>query len=420
MSIVKTQACKSSYTRLSYILNGTPHNSDKVANRALVVSGQNVNLLHDKNGNISATQSGAYLERQFHQSLMKAHNPHRTYQCQSIIVSFSPDEFDTLDINKQASQANELAQLYIKRFFSDSQAVSVVQCDGNGGKMHVHILVNAVNRQGKTIHTNRFSIFHLRKQFDNFMSQNFENVTGRPWPGPSNQNQRLDSKNLTTKSAWQKHVKQVIEKVKSEVTTIDDFLTKLSNQYGITVTNRSKKTAWTYHQQVKTAKGVKEYKVRDYYERRNKKTNKIESVRGLGKDFTKASITEYFESKNKKEVVIYGKRKSKSTNEPKPSEQSIQEVRERARIASLQLKQQQERQRLNIARLNAIASLQAEDNSSTERHRNQARQRRNQKRRRQIADEARRNDSAIPTTTRNFKSTERNHGQHHEAEGPSI
>ena len=419
MSIVKTQACKSSYTRLSYILNGTPHNSDKVANRALVVSGQNVNLLHDKNGNISATQSGAYLERQFHQSLMKAHNPHRTYQCQSIIVSFSPDEFDTLDINKQASQANELAQLYIKRFFSDSQAISVVQCDGNGGKMHVHILVNSVNQQGKTIQTNRFSIFHLRKQFDKFMSQSFENVTGRPWPGPSNQNQRLDSNNLTTKSEWQKHVKQVIEKVKSEVTTISDFLTKLS-QYGITVTNRSKETAWTYHQQVKTATGIKEYKVRDYYERRNKKTGEIKSVRGLGKDFTKASITEYFESKNKKEVVIYGKRKSKSTNEPKPSEQSIQEVRERARIASLQLKQQQERQRLNIARLNAIASLQAEDNSSTERHRNQARQRRNQKRRRQIADEARRNDSAIPTTTRNFKSTERNHGQHHEAEGPSI
>lgn len=419
MSIVKTQACKSYYTRLSYILSGTPHNTDKVSHRVLAISGQNVNLLHDKNGHISTMQSGAYLERQFHQSLMKARNPKRTYQCQSIIISFSPDEFDTLDINKQASQANELAQLYIKRFFSDSQALSVVQCDGNGGKMHVHILVNSVNQQGKTIQTNRFSIFHLRKQFDKFMSQSFENVTGRPWPGPSNQNQRLDSNNLTTKSEWQKHVKQVIEKVKSEVTTISDFLTKLS-QYGITVTNRSKETAWTYHQQVKTATGIKEYKVRDYYERRNKKTGEIKSVRGLGKDFTKASITEYFESKNKKEVVIYGKRKSKSTNESKPSEQSIQEIRERARIANLQLKRQQEQQRLNIARLNAIASFQTADDGSLKQHRKQAQQLRNEKRRRQIANAAKRNDSAIPTTTRNLQSKDRYYRKPHEPEEPSI
>lgn len=416
MSIVKTQACKSSYTRLSYILSGTPHNSNKVSHRVLAVYGQNVNLLHDKKGNISTMQSGAYLEHQFHQSLMKARNPKRTYKCQSIIISFSPNEFDTSDINKQASQANKLAQLYVKKFFGDAQAVSVVQADGNGGKLHVHILVNAVNRQGKTIQTNRFSIFHLRHQLDKFMDQNFEKVTGKSWPGPSNHDKRLDSNSLTTRSSWQKHVKQVIEKVKSEVTTINDFLSKLSNQYGITVTNRSKGTAWTYHQQVKTDKGIKEYKVRDYYERRNKKTGEIKSVRGLGKDFTKTSITEYLESKNKKEVVNYGKKQSK----PQESGQQNSEVREQARIANLQLKQQQERQRLDIARLNAIASLQAEDDSSTEQHRKQARQRRNQERRRQIADEARRNDSTIPITTRNFKSTECNHGQHHEAEGPTL
>ena len=417
MSIVKTQACKSSYTRVSYILSGTPHNSNKVSHRVLAVYGQNVNLLHDQKGNISTTQSGAYLEHQFHQSLMKARNPKRTYQCQSVIISFSPNEFDTSDINKQASQANQLAQLYVKKFFGDAQAVSVVQADGNGGKLHVHILVNSVNRQGKTIQTNRFSIFHLRHQVDKFMEQNFEKVTGNPWPGPANHNKRLDSQSLTTRSVWQKHVKQVIEKVKSEVTTINDFLTKLSNQYGITVTNRSKDTAWTYHQKVKTTKGIKEYKVRDYYERLNKKTGEVKSVRGLGKDFTKTSITEYLESKNKKEVLSYGKKQSKPQAE---SGHQDSEVREQARVANLQLKQQQEQRRLNITRLNAIASLQAEDDSSTEQHRKQARQRRNQERRRQIADEARRNDSTIPITTRNFKSTECNHGQHHEAEGPTL
>lgn len=417
MSIVKTQACKSSYTRLSYILSGEPHNTNKVSQRVLAVYGQNVNLLHDRNGYISTTQSGAYLERQFHQSLMKARNPKRTYQCQSIIISFSQKEFDTSNIEEQASQANHLAQLYVKRFFGDAQAISVVQADGNGGKIHVHILVNAVNRQGKTIQTNRFSIFHLRKQFDKFMNQSFENVTGRPWPGPSNQRQRLDSNNLTTKSEWQKHIKQVIEKVKLEVSTINDFLTKLSN-YGITVTNRSKKTAWTYHQQVKTAKGIKEYRVRDYYERRDKKTGEIKSIRGLGKDFTKASITEYFESKNKKEVVTYGKRKS--TDESKSSEQSNQEVREQARIANLQLEQQREQQRRTLARLNAFASLQTEDDGATKQHRKQARQFSDKKRRRKIADAARRNDSTIPTTSRSRKSKECNRQQHYEAEGPSI
>lgn len=417
MSIVKTQACKSSYTRLSYILSGTPHNTDKVSHRVLAVSGQNLNLLHDLSGHISTIQSGAYLERQFHQSLVKARNPKRTYQCQSIIISFSQKEFDTSDIKKQASQANKLAQLYVKRFFGDAQTVSVVQADGNGGKIHVHILINSVNRQGKTIQTNRFSIFHLRHQFDNFMEQNFEKVTGNEWPGPVNHQERLDSNDLTTKSAWQEHVKQVIKRVQSEVSTISEFLAKLSNQYGITVTNRSKNTAWTYHQQVKTAKGLKEYKVRDYYERRNKKTDEIMSVRGLGKDYTKQAITEYFKSKNKKEDISYGKRKSESTNE---SEQSIREVRERARIANLQLEQQQEQQRRNFARLNAIASLQEEDDNAAKQHRKQTRQFGDQKRRRKIADAAKRNDATIPAASGNYKSAERNHKQHYEAEGPSI
>src|SRR5699024_11637489 len=72
-------------------------------------------------------------------------------QAQSLIISFSKDEFDTSDLGQQAHQALELAQGYVKKFFGDSQAVLVAQCDNKRSNnssdslLTVHILLNVFN-----------------------------------------------------------------------------------------------------------------------------------------------------------------------------------------------------------------------------------------------------------------------------------
>src|SRR5699024_11766548 len=85
MVVLMSNACKSSYGRLTYIFNQPAHCIDKTSHRVLCCSGNNIKMLHAPDGSITPLQSGTYLEKQFHQSLKKAFNPKRQYQCQSII-----------------------------------------------------------------------------------------------------------------------------------------------------------------------------------------------------------------------------------------------------------------------------------------------------------------------------------------------
>lgn len=155
------------------------HNDEKTDQRVLATAGFNINLLHSPDGQIAVQQNGAYLQKQFQQVLHRAHNPHRKYQAQSIIISFDETEFDTTNLHIQAQQALLLAQLYVHRHFADTQSVIAIQDDGEGGKLHAHILINDIKPNGKTVSTNRFNVVKMRHDFDKNMQDNFERVTGR-------------------------------------------------------------------------------------------------------------------------------------------------------------------------------------------------------------------------------------------------
>ena len=142
--VLISNACKSSYGRFTYIFNQTAHCTDKTSHRVLCCSGNNIKMLHAPDGSVTSLQSGIYLEKQFHQSLKKAFNPKRQYQCQSIIFSFSNSEFDTSDIKNQSAQALQIVQGYVHKFFGEAQSVSAAQVDGVGGKLHVHLIINTV------------------------------------------------------------------------------------------------------------------------------------------------------------------------------------------------------------------------------------------------------------------------------------
>ena len=269
-------------------------------------------MLHDNDGRISVTQNGAYLERQFRTVLKRAHNPKRRYQAQTIIISFDPSEFDTSDLKAQSQQALQLVQHYVRKHFADCQSAIAIQSDGEGGKLHAHVVMNTIRPSGKTVATNRFNIQKLRKDFDEEMQTNYQKVTGRQWTNPiHNQSNRQDIHNLTTKSEWQQQLKELINQIKVKVDNIADFLKQLE-QHGVTVTKRQKGKSWTYHQVVTTRTGRRELKVRDFYQRVNKKTGEIKSTCGLGRSFSKSEIERYFNRKkdNEKEEQNYDRRES--------------------------------------------------------------------------------------------------------------
>lgn len=299
MSILQTHSCHSSYNRLKYVFNEPAHSYQKTDKRVLAATGFNIKMLHDNDGRISVTQNGAYLERQFRTVLKRAHNPKRRYQAQTIIISFDPSEFDTSDLKAQSQQALQLVQHYVRKHFADCQSAIAIQSDGEGGKLHAHVVMNTIRPSGKTVATNRFNIQKLRKDFDEEMQTNYQKVTGRQWTNPiHNQSNRQDIHNLTTKSEWQQQLKELINQIKVKVTNITDFLQQLE-QRGVTVTERQKGKSWTYHQVVTTRTGRRELKVRDFYQRVNKKTGEIKSTRGLGQSFSKSEIERYFNKKEK-------------------------------------------------------------------------------------------------------------------------
>lgn len=363
MATLMSNACRSSYGRLTYVFNQSAHNTTKTSHRVLACSSINIKMLHNPDGTLSLVQSGAYLEKQFHNSLKRAFNPKRKIQCQSIIISFSNNEFDTTNLSEQASQALQLVQGYANEFFDDAQSVSVVQADGNGGRLHVHLLINAVNPSGRTIATNRFSVYKMRRNLNDYLNHNFERVTGRKWENPFEKTEnRKDLDNLSSRSIWQEQLKKTIALVKTEVDNVKDFLNKLS-QLGITVTERQQGKSWTYHGSIKTTKGTKKVSARDFYQRIDKKTGQVLTTRGLGQAYTKENLTVYWQNQRIKQneeqqlPVIPQRHKRKESdnnvrNKANEREQ-LAKIKTRAAEARAQTQHRRELNRLSLRELNA-------------------------------------------------------------------
>lgn len=355
MSILQTHSCHSSYNRLKYVFNEPAHSYRKTTKRVLAASGFNIKMLHDNDGKISATQNGAYLERQFRTVLKRAHNPRRCYQAQTIIISFDPTEFDTAGLKAQSQQALRLVQNYVRKHFADCQSAIAIQSDGEGGKLHAHVVMNTIKPNGKTVATNRFNINKLRKDFDHEMQNNYQKVTGHRWTNPvHNQDQRKDIHSLTTKSEWQEQLKELINQIKAKVTNITEFLHQLE-QHGVTVTERQKGKSWTYHQTVETKTGTRELKVRDFYQRVDKATGEIKSTRGLGQSFSKSKIERYFNRKkdNEKEEQNYDRRESDGLERVKTlAEDARARVRQQRRIN--EVAQQQLREAIDEEKRKAV------------------------------------------------------------------
>ena len=391
LSVLETHSCRSSYGRLQYLFQEPPHSYQKTSQRVLASTGFNIKLLHNPNGDISATQNGVYLEKQFKANLKRAHNPKRKYQAQTLIISFSEDEFDTSDLNLQAKQALVLVQHFIHQHFADAQSIIAIQADSEGGKLHAHVVFNTIKSNGRTIPTNRFNIHKLRSSFDREMINNYQFVTGHRWTNPiHNQQERQDVNNLTTRSEWQQNLKKIIAQVRCEVNSLKEFIRRL-NDAGITVTERQKGSAWTYHQ---TVHG-KSYKVRDFYQRVDKQNGEVLSTRGLGQTFTKSYLTGYFKQKEVEE----------DTNERRQSkDEEFEKIKTMARDARIRTARQQRLNQLNRQRSEAAKAEEQKQRSRGKArlsHRRVSKARRRQssvEERRQLEQQARRKQANTKRT----------------------
>lgn len=300
MPVLMTSSIKSSSGRLRYMYDTPAH--DGSAQRVLAAGGRNLKFIRDPvTGEILPDQPGTYLQRQFHNQLNRAFNPKRRLQAQSIILSFADDEL-TGTLKERAKQALQLSDDFMKSTLPPTASyVIAIQADGSGHKVHAHVLVNAIGTNGRAIQTSNFALFSLRHKVNDFMSEQSARITGQEWVNPikakdPDAKTTPDRVEVPAKSAWQQVIKDAVNDCKGRSSNVDDFKSQLESDYGVTITERGKSKAWTYH--ITDADG-KEKKVRGYHQRINKTTGEIKSTSGLGRDFTNEAVTNFIAEAHK-------------------------------------------------------------------------------------------------------------------------
>lgn len=272
MVVPKTIRTRNSFGLISYIVDDPPHTTNLVHQRNLLIDGKN--LAKDYHGKFNSLLT----ESQFYASRIASHKRDKATQAYHLIFSFSDQEFPLTDdpkiLHKQAVQARNI----VKSFLSDqlepnSQYLLAVQRDGEGKKLHVHVALNTILTNGRTLNTNDLSILqkHVRVKtpegnkiktkpglfanLQNYMAKNFKNLTGRDYTpvhmraldGVGKQNQlnvqRGDMHYVKERGArsWREDLKSQIKDVIKQARNLDDFKAKMESVYGVRVADRESK-----------------------------------------------------------------------------------------------------------------------------------------------------------------------------------
>ena len=149
MVVSKTIRSMNATGNLRYILNDTPKIQNETGHRVLSIFSQNVDK--DYKNSIDALYTAAQFNVVRHSTKQwKLHHKDKKTQSEHLIFSFSDDEFDLSSPHVQARQAVELVGDFLKNWLGPtSQFVAVAQDDNVGHKLHVHAIVNSVNKGGK-------------------------------------------------------------------------------------------------------------------------------------------------------------------------------------------------------------------------------------------------------------------------------
>lgn len=169
-------------------------------------------------------------------------NKENGVQAHTVIQSFDDDI--TMD------KANEIGQEVAKRLAPGHQAVVFTHNDGEGGKIHNHIVINSVNREnGGKLQSH--GLLYRARQVSNDISKELglNIIRERTAELRYTQAERaLAGKGI---QPWKDEIREVIDHAKKLCRSVDDFKDYLQ-QHGITINERNSKQekggkSWTYY-----------------------------------------------------------------------------------------------------------------------------------------------------------------------------
>ena len=163
-------------------------------------------------------------------------------QCHTVIQSF--DDSDGLT----PQQANKLGQETARRLAPGYQAMVYTHTDGEGGKTHNHIVINAVSvEDGKKLNTRGF-LNDARRVSNEISRENGLHVITERTRGTrfTQAEQGLADRGV---QSWKDELREVVEVARDSCRSMEQFRTKLEG-YGVRISERTRKrdgeTGWTY------------------------------------------------------------------------------------------------------------------------------------------------------------------------------
>lgn len=315
MSIIKVISVNSAGGTLKYLIDEKAHNKELTADRSLLYSGQNVETDYQKKMNAQ------YLTAQYWAVRQQAKHPSKTTQGHHLIISFSEAEFpiDENHLQQQALQAEKLVNGFLQRQLpKQAQYLVAIQRDSEGHNLHAHVLINSVMTNGKVLNTNLVSVTNhgtrhgLRSQFDQYLTENFERVTDRPFTPI-----KPDKENLVHSSAaqldrhgryiWKEDLKERITEAFNKAVDLVSLKQILATEHHVQVKERRAAIG-------KDRNGKKIYRPaftyrftdQDGHERsaRDFAYGKNGALKGLGAMFSPAHLLEAF--RKREEEYEYG------------------------------------------------------------------------------------------------------------------
>lgn len=161
MVIVKITKGKKSGKLLKYLLDIKAKNtSNGVTDRVLSLGLNNV-----------YGQDSSILEEQFKILRERSGKADKATQSHHIIQSFAKDEFD-FNNPEDVEKANKMGLELANAIAPSAQTVVVTQADNKNGMVHNHIVLSAINLNGKSLPTNNVNVYHVRGLNDSIVLNN--------------------------------------------------------------------------------------------------------------------------------------------------------------------------------------------------------------------------------------------------------
>lgn len=322
MVVSKTIQSTNATANLRYILNDTPHVQNETGHRVLALAQHNVDT--DYAGNINALYTAAQFNTIRHTTnKYKFSHKDKKTQSEHLIISFSDKDFDLSDPVDQAKQAMTLISDFMtKQLGPNSQWLAAAQDDNLGHKLHIHVVVNSVNVDGKVLDTSRVKQVGqdgFRNHLNNYLEQNFELVTGRKFVPvtPANRDytnatsskERNMKANRSSANSWKDDLRSIIDNAMSSNIDMQGFKDQLSSN-GVTIVEKP-------HRIGKNEDGTPKKRTSFHYtyvDERNKQHKSVDfaitkkgGIRGLGENYIPDNIQHQLDLNMKKQNELSGK-----------------------------------------------------------------------------------------------------------------